>query len=158
MSRRYSTLLKHSDGPIGSDDPSSPSSSSSASSSLMTARKSPRSPAAKAATKLFVLDSNVLMHDPTSLFRFEEHDIYLPIITLEELDAHKKGMSEVARSARQVSRFLDELVSRTEGEIADGVALERHERAAGGGAKSGRLFLQTEMIQGTLPPSMPMGK
>ena len=43
-------------------------------------------------TKLFVLDTNVLMHDPSSLFRFEEHDIYLPMITLEELDDHKKGM------------------------------------------------------------------
>ena len=60
-------------------------------------------------TKLFVLDTNVLMHDPTSLFRFEEHDIYLPMVTLEELDNNKKGMSEVARNARQASRFLDEL-------------------------------------------------
>jgi len=58
-----------------------------------------------------VLDTNVLMHDPTSLFRFEEHDIYLPMITLEELDNHKKGMSEVARNARQISRSLDALVS-----------------------------------------------
>jgi PhoH-like ATPase len=49
-------------------------------------------------TKLFVLDTNVLLHDPSSLFRFEEHDIYLPMITLEELDGHKKGMSEVARN------------------------------------------------------------
>ena len=57
--------------------------------------------------KLFVLDTNVLLHDPTSLFRFEEHDIYLPMITLEELDNHKKGMTEVARNARQVSRDLD---------------------------------------------------
>src|SRR6187200_2345814 len=62
-------------------------------------------------TKLFVLDTNVLMHDPTSLFRFEEHDIYLPILTLEELDNNKKGVTEVARNARQASRFLDELVT-----------------------------------------------
>ena len=55
--------------------------------------------------KLFVLDTNVLMHDPTSLFRFQEHDVYLPMATLEELDANKKGMSEVARNARQASRF-----------------------------------------------------
>ncbi len=61
--------------------------------------------------KLFVLDTNVLMHDPTSLFRFEEHDIYLPILTLEELDNNKKGMTEVARNARQASRYLDELVT-----------------------------------------------
>jgi PhoH-like ATPase len=58
-----------------------------------------------------VLDTNVLMHDPMSLFRFEEHDIYLPMITLEELDGHKKGMSEVARNARQVSRELDALAT-----------------------------------------------
>ena len=50
--------------------------------------------------KLFVLDTNVLLHDPMSLFRFDEHDIYLPMITLEELDGHKKGMTEVARNAR----------------------------------------------------------
>src|SRR6476661_375926 len=62
-------------------------------------------------SKLFVLATNVLMHDPTSLFRFEEHDIFLPILTLEELDNHKKGMTEVARNARQASRFLDELVT-----------------------------------------------
>jgi PhoH-like ATPase len=61
--------------------------------------------------KLFVLDTNVLMHDPMSLFRFEEHDVFLPMITLEELDNHKKGMSEVARNARQVSRELDGLAT-----------------------------------------------
>src|SRR5881227_4358909 len=79
------------------------------------------------ASKLFVLDTNVLMHDPTSLFRFEEHDIFLPILTLEELDANKKGTTEVARNARQASRFLDELVTTyaqpgTEG-IAEGIPL-----------------------------------
>src|SRR4030067_2591578 len=67
---------------------------------------------AAAQTKLFVLDTNVLMHDPTSLFRFEEHDIYVPIATLEELDMHKKGMTEVSRNARQASRFIDEMVSK----------------------------------------------
>jgi PhoH-like ATPase len=62
-------------------------------------------------TKLFVLDTNVLMHDPMCLFRFEEHDIFLPMIVLEELDGHKKGMTEVARNARQVSRDLDALAA-----------------------------------------------
>jgi PhoH-like ATPase len=69
-------------------------------------------------TKLFVLDTNVLMHDPLSLFRFEEHDIFVPMMTLEELDANKKGMSEVARNARQASRLLDEIVSGAEHDIA----------------------------------------
>ena len=64
----------------------------------------------KISSKLFVLDTNVLLHDPSSLFRFEEHDIYLPMITLEELDNNKKGVSEVARNARQTSRYLEEIM------------------------------------------------
>jgi PhoH-like ATPase len=74
--------------------------------------------------KLFVLDTNVLMHDPSSLFRFEEHDVYLPMMTLEELDNHKKGMSEVARNARQVSRTLDALVAHV-GEMSAGCRCPR---------------------------------
>jgi PhoH-like ATPase len=105
-------------------------------------------------TKLFVLDTNVLMHDPTSLFRFQEHDIYLPMATLEELDANKKGMSEVARNARQVSRFLDELLNHAGHDIDNGIALELH------GAKeaTGRLFLQTSAINGELPASLATSK
>ncbi len=75
-------------------------------------------------TKLFVLDTNVLMHDPTSLFRFEEHDLYIPMATLEELDNNKKGVSEVSRNARQASRYLDELITPFEANIADGISLE----------------------------------
>ena len=60
--------------------------------------------------RIFVLDTNVLMHDPTAIFRFEEHDIYIPMSVLEELDAGKKGLSESARNVRQVSRFLDSLM------------------------------------------------
>src|SRR5450755_2805118 len=65
---------------------------------------------AKTERRIFVLDTNVLMHDPTAIFRFEEHDIYIPMTVLEELDAGKKGLSEAARNVRQVSRFLDELM------------------------------------------------
>ncbi len=108
----------------------------------------------KPTTKLFVLDTNVLMHDPTSLFRFEEHDIFVPMMTLEELDANKKGMSEVARNARQASRTLDDIVSGSEENIKHGVALTgpSHELA------TGRLFLQTEAINGVLPSSLPTSK
>ena len=111
-------------------------------------------------TKLFVLDTNVLMHDPTSLFRFEEHDVYLPIGTLEELDDHKKGLSDVSRNARQASRFLDEIVSTiaksggVAGDISKGIALT----AKAGEAPTGRLFLQTEAIASDLPATLPMGK
>ncbi|MFM9885287.1 MAG: PhoH family protein [Burkholderiales bacterium] len=104
---------------------------------------------AKTSTKLFVLDTNVLMHDPTSLFRFEEHDVFLPMETLEELDAHKKGMSEIARNVRQASRFLEELI--THGRIAAGVALKRFPTDTA----SGKLFLQTEAINGHIPPNLP---
>ena len=104
--------------------------------------------------KLFVLDTNVLLHDPTCLFRFEEHDVFIPIITLEELDTHKKGMSEVARNARQASRFLDEIVSQAGADITDGIELKSASREAA----TGRLLLQTQAIHATLPASMPVGK
>jgi hypothetical protein len=71
--------------------------------------------AAATPSKLFVLDTNVLMHDPTCVYRFEEHDVFLPMMTLEELDNHKKGMSEIARNARQVTRTLDEIVNSVDG-------------------------------------------
>jgi len=105
-------------------------------------------------SKLFVLDTNVLMHDPTSLFRFEEHDIYLPMLTLEELDNNKKGVTEVARNARQASRFLDELVTAMPDGIADGIPLD----AKSGGAATGKLYLQTEVITTVLPASLANGK
>jgi PhoH-like ATPase len=117
------------------------------------AKKSPP-PRRKRITKLFVLDTNVLMHDPTSLFRFEEHDVYLPIGTLEELDAHKKGISDVARNARQASRFLDEIVSNAVADIAAGIPIV----ARTGERPQGRLFLQTEAVNGDLPATLAAGK
>jgi PhoH-like ATPase len=62
--------------------------------------------------RIYALDTNVLLHDPTSLFRFAEHDIFIPMTVLEELDEKKKGASEVSRNGRQVSRFLNELIER----------------------------------------------
>src|SRR5215813_3761661 len=74
--------------------------------------------------RIFVLDTNVLMHDPTAIFRFEEHDVYIPMIVLEELDAGKKGLSEQARNVRQVSRFLDEMMATaTKEQIDNGIPL-----------------------------------
>ncbi len=108
--------------------------------------------------KLFVLDTNVLMHDPMSLFRFEEHDVYLPMITLEELDDHKKGMSEVARNARQVSRDLDALAAALARngsvEMSDGLPLARTGHREAGG----KLFFQTSLVNVTLPAGLPQGK
>lgn len=104
--------------------------------------------------KLFVLDTNVLLHDPTCLFRFEEHDIFLPMIVLEELDAHKKGMTEVARNARQTSRLLDALAGHQGADISAGLPLN----STGHREANGRLFFQTQLLNYTLPASLPQGK
>jgi PhoH-like ATPase len=106
-------------------------------------------------TKLFVLDTNVLMHDPMCLFRFEEHDIYLPMIVLEELDGHKKGMTEVARNARQTSRSLDALAAaHGNKDMALGLDLS----TTGHKDATGRLFFQTTPLSYKLPTSLPQGK
>jgi len=123
------------------------------------APKAPRAAPIRAAVspdaiKLFVLDTNVLLHDPSSLFRFEEHDIFLPIVTLEELDNNKKGMSEVARNARQVSRSLDGLVGDVDEGIEQGIPLGK----LGSREAIGRLFLQTQALETSLPDTLAAGK
>jgi PhoH-like ATPase len=105
-------------------------------------------------SKLFVIDTNVLLHDPTSLHRFEEHDLYIPITVLEELDNNKKGTSDVARNARQVSRLLDEIVRTSPNGIDKGIDL----KAASKGLATGRLFFQSESIDETLPASLPSAR
>lgn len=103
--------------------------------------------------KLYVLDTNVLLHDPTSIFRFQEHDIYLPMMTLEELDNHMSGMTDVARNARQVSRTLDGILQNLEGPIDKGIPLETLNH----GEATGRLFIQTKPFDVKLP-MLPQGK
>ena len=105
-------------------------------------------------TKLFVLDTNVLMHDPMCLFRFEEHDIFLPMIVLEELDGHKKGTTEVARNARQTSRSLDALAGAENADITKGLKLD----TTGHREAKGCLLFQTKPLDYTLPMSLPQGK
>jgi PhoH-like ATPase len=96
------------------------------------------------------------MHDPTSIFRFKEHDVILPMVVLEELDRAKKGVSEVARNVRQASRFIDELIS--------GVSLADIKRGLELGAAypvdsrlkpSGRLFFQVDSMSARLPDALP---
>ncbi|VAW76330.1 Predicted ATPase related to phosphate starvation-inducible protein PhoH [hydrothermal vent metagenome] len=109
------------------------------------------------AKRLFILDTNVLMHDPTALFRFKEHDVFLPMVVLEEMDAGKKGVSEVARNVRQVSRFIDELIRDISTEqIELGIPLntrgmlEEPEQE-----QTGRLFFQTHTLNAALPDVLP---
>ncbi|AHE97348.1 PhoH family protein [Thioalkalivibrio paradoxus] len=106
--------------------------------------------------RLFVLDTNVLMHDPTALFRFQEHDIFLPMVVLEELDCSKKGVSEVARNVRQVSRFIDELTQdATHEQIRQGLPLHARSLADASFHASGRLFFQTRAMAAQIPETLP---
>lgn len=109
-----------------------------------------------ATKRLFVLDTNVLMHDPTALFRFDEHDIFLPMVVLEELDRGKKGLSEVSRNVRQVSRFLDDLLEQAADNDAInlGIPLPSVTNSDVPQA-SGRLFFQTRQMSGELPKELP---
>jgi PhoH-like ATPase len=107
--------------------------------------------------RIFVLDTNVLMHDPTAIFRFEEHDIFIPMTVLEELDAGKKGLSEAARNVRQVSRFLDDLMAgASKQQIDRGLELPAA-KALNGGKKPprGRLYFQTKLLAAGLPETLP---
>lgn len=109
--------------------------------------------------RLFILDTNVLMHDPTAIFRFQEHDIYLPMVVLEELDLAKKGVSEVARNVRQATRFLNDLlepVGHSE-DIHHGISLPAAAKTSSGEVRgaSGRLFFQTRELDMALPEALP---
>ena len=107
--------------------------------------------------KLFVMDTNVLLHDPSSLFRFQEHDLYIPMVVLEELDRCKKGLSDTARNARQSSRFLDDLVSQTDlSALREGIPLSRlHHAGVDDERPSGRLFFQIDKLVSALPEHLP---
>ena len=105
--------------------------------------------------RMFVLDANVLMHDPTAMFRFQEHDVYVPMVVLEELDAAKKGTSDIARNVREVSRILDDMIRGTdEAAIGRGIPLPGPD----GGGATGRLFLQTRSYADLVAESLPGAK
>tara|TARA_R110002096_G_scaffold60847_3_gene151554 strand:+ start:48931 stop:50412 length:1482 start_codon:yes stop_codon:yes gene_type:complete len=127
-------------------------------------------------SKIFVVDTNVIMHDPTSIWRFDEHDIFISMAVLEELDKHKKGLSEVSRNVRQFSRFLDGVIKNNENKsIKEGLKLNDFRFDIGNGFLNinknkkdnnvrqslesakilGTVFLQTEEIPYNLPASLP---
>lgn len=96
--------------------------------------------------KKFVLDTNVLLSSPTSIFTFDDNDVYIPITVIEELDTFKKGLSETGRAARHFSRILDDL--RTRGSLNTGIKVfpER--------ADSGMLYVIIEADMNLLPAHM----
>lgn len=110
----------------------------------------------KSGLRIFVLDTNVLLHDPTAVFRFNEHDIFIPMMVLEELDAAKKGVSEVARNARQVSRLLDDLIGAADRtRIEAGLPLPAPGNGTSPRPPSGKLFLQTSPLDFAMPAGLP---
>ena len=142
---------------ISDGSPSFPMRSAPASAANPSLSGTRRRKGAAGPAKLFVLDTNVLLHDPMSLFRFDEHDVYLPMITLEELDGHKKGMTEVARNARQVSRDLDALAAdmgRGQSDPSVGIELSK----TGHKDARGKLYFQTMNLDAQLPIGLPQGK
>lgn len=72
--------------------------------------------------KIFILDTNVLIHNPQALFSFAEHRVVIPIVVIEEVDNFKKGVDEKSRNARQIGRYLDSL--RSQGSLQEGVKTE----------------------------------
>lgn len=103
-------------------------------------------PRKKAATpaqnKLYVLDTNVLLHDPYSLLKFKEHDVYIPFVTLEELDNKKSGTQDINRHARQSTQLMERIVSQDGYSMESGFPL----KAFNGGGATGKLFVQSKSL------------
>jgi PhoH-like ATPase len=110
--------------------------------------------------RLFILDTNVLMHDPMAMFNFEEHDIFISMTVLEELDQGKKGISEVSRNVRETNRLIDQIISDASfEEIKQGLPLERiHPSGKKQVLHLGKLFFETEPLLVELPISLPSHK
>lgn len=92
--------------------------------------------------KKFVLDTNVILSDPLCIYKFEDNDIYIPLIVVEEFDRHKKGQEEKARNARAFSREIDEL--RKQGSLANGVKLRT----------GGKLFVTSGKVGDDVPAGL----
>jgi PhoH-like ATPase len=73
-------------------------------------------------SKIYVLDTNVLLQDPFSIFSFEDNEVVIPAVVLEEVDSKKRYMDEIGRNARQVSRLIDSL--RESGKLHEKIPLE----------------------------------
>jgi PhoH-like ATPase len=87
--------------------------------------------------KIHVLDTNVLLHDPRAIFKFEDNEVVIPIHVIEEVDQFKREMSERGRNARQIARYLDELREKSRGSLQKGVTLDEGGRLRVGVEKNG---------------------
>lgn len=103
----------------------------------LTSKKVKKTPGKK---RLYVLDTNIFMHDPLCVFHFEEHDIFLARMVVQELDKHKKGQDEINRNVRETTRtLLEKILHNVRVLPPGGVSL----RQASGNKATGHLILQT---------------
>lgn len=89
-------------------------------------------------TKIFVLDTNVLPHDPSSLFAFKEHDVHILFDVIEVINNHKNGYTQSAQNSHRVMRMLDTLLSRNDVVVKNGIDLTE----LSGGVATGKLFIE----------------
>jgi len=73
--------------------------------------------------KVYVLDTNVLLHDPRAIFKFEDNEVVLPIYVIEEIDTFKRDMNELGRNARMLARFIEQLREESQQTLQNGVSL-----------------------------------
>ena len=71
--------------------------------------------------KVFILDTNILLNNPLSIFQFDDNDVVIPISVIEEIDNFKKDMSDIGRNAREISRMMDKM--RTRGNLSSGIPI-----------------------------------
>ncbi|MDF2814325.1 MAG: hypothetical protein K0Q81_525, partial [Paenibacillus sp.] len=96
--------------------------------------------------KIYVLDTNVLLQDPNAIFAFEDNEVIIPAIVLEEIDTKKRNADEIGRNARYVSRLMDGL--REKGRLHDGIELDQ-----GGSVKvelNHRSFMRMQEVFGEI--------
>jgi PhoH-like ATPase len=80
------------------------------------------------ARKTFVIDTNVLIHDPDSMKKFKDSDVVIPLVVLEELDSLKRSSEEIGKNARHVMRYIDSLKTLNTGNLTDGVVIDNNIR------------------------------
>jgi PhoH-like ATPase len=115
--------------------------------------------------KVFVLDTNVLLHDPRAIFKFDEHEVVLPIYVIEEVDRFKREMNELGRNARMLTRFIDELREEAQSNLQAGVTLPSGGRlrvavpsdvlAERNGRSADHKILQVALLERNIHPESP---
>ena len=79
--------------------------------------------------KVFILDTNILLNNPLSIYQFDDNDVVIPISVIEEIDNFKKDMSDIGRNAREVSRMMDKM--RNHGNLSSGIPIFEDRKDSG---------------------------